>query len=218
LRRAFPLRPAGDKASDEAKEAIAARNVVDGVRLIAEYREDGIGAHRCGRSCTAGRCTAARELDRARIIDDLVDQMDSVCRPAAGREASFTDRRRQHGQTPGAAMLSLDKASSGPRNTRESTRHTARAATHSACVVAMQKHRRSVRGPALPTRTLAALVEPRLKPGLRRCSANPANRLRREFFTARSWTQNDATKIVSWNDLGWRSNARWVKWGWPRSR
>ena len=37
-RRAFPLRPAGTAASDEAQEAIAARDVVDGVRLMDAYR------------------------------------------------------------------------------------------------------------------------------------------------------------------------------------
>ena len=37
-RRAFPLRAAGTSAADEPQEAVAARDVVDGVRLMDAYR------------------------------------------------------------------------------------------------------------------------------------------------------------------------------------
>ncbi len=40
LRQAYPWRPAGDQASDEPQEAVAARDVVDAVALLAAWQEN----------------------------------------------------------------------------------------------------------------------------------------------------------------------------------
>ena len=40
LRLAFPWRPAGQKASDESSESVGARDVIDGVALLALWEED----------------------------------------------------------------------------------------------------------------------------------------------------------------------------------
>ena len=74
FRMKYPLRPAGDNASQEAQEAIAARDVVDGYRLAAECRDHGAA------SALAGIALAqpAHGGQIAAILGDLVDIWDAV--------------------------------------------------------------------------------------------------------------------------------------------
>ncbi len=95
LRRAFPLLPAGRNAGDEAKEAIAARNVIDGVRLVAEYREKGIG--HIAASVLPLVLAASERATIGKIIDELSRPAGRRVGPAARRER-VPGCGRQHGR------------------------------------------------------------------------------------------------------------------------
>jgi len=197
LRRAFPLAPAGSKASDEAKEAISARNVIDGVRLIAEYREKGIG-HIAASIAPAVVLTASEQSLIAAIINDLVDQMDSVADLMLAESVFHIAGGDMDGA--GAAMLSLDKQQRPPETRGIDTPHSTRGYTQRV-VVAMQS---SALGPwaGVADTDLAALVEPRLNAWLASLLGNPANYVFGANIFSAVLDPNDATKILSWSDSG----------------
>ena len=70
FRRAFPMKPSGP--GPEVRREHPARDVVDGVRLIAEYREKGIDV------ISPATVPVAERPKVAPFIDDLIDLMDSV--------------------------------------------------------------------------------------------------------------------------------------------
>jgi len=197
LRRAFPLAPSGDKASDEAKEAISARNVIDGVRLISEYREEGID-HIAAAIAPAVVLTAAEKNLIAAIIDDLVDQMDSVADLLLAESVFHIAGGNM--DNAGAAMLSLDKQQRPPETRGVDTPHSTRGYTQRV-VVAMQN---TTLGPwaGVADTDVAALVEPRLNAWLATLLGNPANYVFGANIFSAVLDPNDATKIVSWNDSG----------------
>lgn len=197
LRRAFPLMPAGEKASDEAKEAIAARNVVDGVRLIAEYRAKGVGPIAASTDPPLV-LSAAEQATMARILDDLLDQMDSVADLVLAESVFQVSGGNMDGA--GAAMQSLDKQQRPPDARVVDTPRSTRGYTQRV-VVAMQS---AALGPwaGVADNDLAAQVEPCLNAWLGGLLGDPA----RYVFQARLMDAilDDAVspKIVSWTDSG----------------
>ncbi len=197
LRRAFPLMPAGDKAGDEAKEAISARNVIDGVRLIAEYRASGIGPILASTDPPLA-LAAAEQAAIARIIDDLLDQMDSVSDLMIAESVFQVAGGNMDGA--GAAMQSLDKQQRPPEARAIDTPHSTRGYTQRV-VVALQS---VALGPwaGIANNDLAAQVEPRLNAWLARLLGDPADYV----FGARVMNAvlDDSVppKIVSWADSG----------------
>ena len=196
LRRAFPLRPAGEKASDEAKEAIAARDVIDGVRLVAEYRDQGIG--HIASAVLPLVLSAADQALIAKIIDDLLDQLDSVSDLLLAESVFQVAGGNMDGA--GAAMLALDKQQRPPETRGIDTPHSTRGYTQRV-VVAMQSE---ALGPwaGVADDDLAALVEPRLNAWLAGLLGDPANyRFGARIFSA-VLDADDPSKILSWTDSG----------------
>jgi hypothetical protein len=195
LRKAFPLRPAGEKASDEAKEAIAARDVIDGVRLVAEYREKGIG-HIAASVLPALVLNPGEQTLIGRIIDDLVDQLDSVSDLLLAESVFHIAGGNMDGA--GAAMLSLDKQQRPPETRGVDTPHSTRGYTQRV-VVAMQS---VALGPwaGVADDDLAALVEPRLNAWLASLFGDPSNYVFGASVFTPVFDEDDPAKIVSWED------------------
>ncbi|MEO7114521.1 MAG: hypothetical protein ABIZ18_01545, partial [Caldimonas sp.] len=165
-RRAFPLRAAGTSAADEPQEAVAARDVVDGVRLMDAYRTakatfavPGVPAA----LTQAGGAIAA-------IIEDLLDQMDSVSDLLVAESVHQMVGGNMEGA--GAAMSTLDKQSRPPEPRVVETQRSTRGYTQRV-VVAMQSSD-SGSWAELSAGDLAAQVEPRLNAWLARLLGDPA--------------------------------------------
>ncbi len=197
LRRAFPLRPAGEKATDEARESIAARDVIDGVRLVAEYREKGIN-HIAASVQPAVTLSAGERQTIKAIIDDLVDQLDSVADLLLAESVFQIAGGNMDGA--GAAMLALDKQQRPPDTRGLDTPHSTRGYTQRV-VVAMQTDQIGPWAGAADD-DIAAAVEPRLNAWLAGLLGDPASFV----FGARVFNAvldpGDATRIVSWTDSG----------------
>ena len=195
FRRAFPLLPAGEKANDEAKEAIAARDVIDGVRLVAEYREKGINHI----AQSVELALPAAELGViGKIIDDLVDQLDSVADLLLAESVFQITGGNMDGA--GAAFQTLDKQQRPPDTRGVDTPHSTRGYTQRV-VVAMQTEQL---GPwaGVADHDLAAVVEPRLNAWLAALLGDPSKYLfGARLFTAVSGA-HDPSKIESWIDSG----------------
>ena len=197
LRRAFPLMPAGEKASDEASEAIAARNVIDGVRLIAQYRASGV-ASIAAATAPPLVLSGAEQSILSRILDDLLDQMDSVADLMLAESVFQVSGGNMDGA--GAAMQSLDKQQRPPEprvtDTPRSTRgHTQRV------VIAMQ----STAAPGwagVAEGDLAAQVEPRLSAWLAGLLGDPGQYLFGAKLMDAVLDNSTPPKIVSWADSG----------------
>jgi hypothetical protein len=196
LRKAFPLRPAGTRAGAEAQEAIAARDVIDGVRLIAEYREHGIG--HIAASVLPLVLSPGDLAVMAAVIDDLLDQMDSVADLLLAESVFQVAGGNMDGA--GAAMLALDRQQRPPETRGIDTPHSTRGYTQRV-VVAMQS---DALGPwaGVADDDLAARVEPRLNAWLASLLGDPASYV----FGARIFQSvldaGDPTRIVSWSDSG----------------
>jgi hypothetical protein len=198
LRRAFPLRPAGDKASDEAKEAIAARDVIDGVRLVAEYREKGI-AHVA--ASVLPLVMAPGELAVIeKIVDDLVDQLDSVSDLLLAESVFHVAGGNMDGA--GAAMLALDKQQRPPETRGVDTPHSTRGYTQRVVAVMQSEQLGAWAGAA--DDDLAARVEPRLNAWLAALLGDPANYVFGARVFAAVLDDGDPPKIASWADSGVR--------------
>ena len=165
-RRAFPLRPAGTTASDEAQEAIAARDVVDGVRLMDAYRNAkatfAIGGVPVALTHAGGAIAV--------LIEDLLDQMDSVSDLLVAESVHRMVGGSMEGA--GAAMLTLDKQTRPPDTQVVATPHATRGYTQRV-VVAIES---GDAGPwaDLSAQDLAARVEPRLNAWLARLLGDPS--------------------------------------------
>ena len=201
LRRAFPLRPAGEKASNEAKEAIAARDVIDGVRLVAEYREKGIG--HIAASVLPLVLTAPEQGQIAKIIDDLLDQMDSVADLLLAESVFQVAGGNMDGA--GAAMLTLDKQQRPPETRVTETPHSTRGYTQRV-VVAMQSELLGAWA-GVADDDLAAQVEPKLNAWLAALLGDPANHVFGAQVFDAVLDDADPPKIVSWVDSGARLEA-----------
>ena len=196
LRRAFPLTPSGLKNTDEAREAISARNVIDGVRLIAEYREKGIG--HIATSVSPLVLTTAEQTLIGKIIDDLIDQLDSVADLLLAESVFHVAGGNMDGA--GAAMLSMDKQQRPPETRGIDTPHSTRGYTQRV-VVALQS---SAVGPwaGVADDDLAARVEPRLNAWLAAILGDPAKYVFGAHVFNAVFDTNDPTKIASWSDSG----------------
>jgi hypothetical protein len=195
LRNGFPLAPAGKDKAAQPKEAIAARDVIDGVRLVAEYREKGIG-----HIATTAKLdlTDTEKTLISRLIDDLADQMDSVADLLLAE--SVFQVAGGNMDRAGAAMMTLDKQQRPPETRGLDTPRSTRGYTQRV-VVAMQS---AAVGPwaGVADGDLAGRVEPRLNAWLAALLGDP----KKYVFGARVFTAafdpEDPKKIVAWNDAG----------------
>lgn len=197
LRRAYPLIPAGDGAGDEAKESIAARNVIDGVRLIAEYRAKGIGPVLASADPPLA-VAPAEQATIARIIDDLLDQMDSVSDLLIAESVFQVAGGNMDGA--GAAMQSLDKQQRPPDARVVDTPHSTRGYTQRV-VVALQSEATGAWS-AIADDDLAARVEPRLNAWLAGLLGDPAKYVFGASVMNAVFDDSEPPKIVSWADAG----------------
>ena len=196
LRRAFPLLPAGRNAGDEAKEAIAARNVIDGVRLVAEYREKGIG--HIAASVLPLVLAASERATIGKIIDELSDQLDAVSDLLLAESVFQVAGGNMDGA--GAAMVALDKQERPPETRAVDTPHSTRGYTQRV-VVAMQS---TSLGPwaGVADGDLAAQVEPRLNAWLASLLGAPGGYVFGASIFDAVFDAADPAKIVSWADTG----------------
>jgi hypothetical protein len=166
-RRAFPLRPVGTAASDEPQEAIAARDVVDGVRLMDAYRTNKAAFAITGVPIALTHAGGAIAL----LIEDLLDQMDSVSDLLVAE--SVHQMVGGNLEAAGAAMLTLDKQNRPIEPRVVETPHSTRGYTQRV-VVAMES---ADAGPwaGLSGGDLAARVEPRLNAWLARLLGEPSS-------------------------------------------
>ena len=194
--RAFPLRPAGEQASDEAQESIAARDVVDGVRLIAEYREHGIG--HIAASVLPLVLNPGELAIIGGIIDDLLEQMDSVSDLLLAESVFQIAGGNMDGA--GAAMLALDRQQRPPDTRGIDTPHSTRGYTQRV-VIAMQS---IALGPwaGIADDDLAALVEPRLNSWIGSMIGDPAGFVFGARIFKAVMADDDESKIISWEDSG----------------
>ena len=199
-RRAFPLRPVGTKATDEPQEAVAARDVVDGVRLMDAYRTAK------ATFAIVGVPPALTQVGGAiaAIIEDLLDQMDSVSDLLVAE--SVHQMVGGNLESAGAAMSTLDKQTRPPEPRVVETQRSTRGYTQRV-VVAMQS---GDAGPwaELSAGDLAAQVEPRLNAWLARLLGDPA---RYEFvgkvlvapaIAGDPWVDNGTTLTAGVSELG----------------
>jgi hypothetical protein len=195
LRTGFPLVPAGKDKAAEAKEAIAARNVTDGVRLVAEYREKGIGHI----ATTAKLTLTPDELTLiSKIIDDLADQMDSVADLLLAESVFHVAGGNM--DRAGAALQALDKQQRPPETRGIDTPRSTRGYTQR-LVAAMQSTAVGAWA-GVADDDLAASVEPRLNAWLATLLGDPKNYVfGARVFTA-AFDPADPKKIVAWNDAG----------------
>lgn len=159
FRRAFPLVPAGETAADEPGDAIAARNVADGVRLVAEYREKGIAG------ITPAGVPAADQPRLAAAIDELADQLDAVADLLIADSVHHIAGGNL--DAAGASMQAIDQQQRPPETRVADTPHATRGYAQRV-VVALQ----SSDAPDWPA-DLAARVEPRLNAWLARLLGAP---------------------------------------------
>ncbi len=190
-RRVFPLRPTGD-TPEPGDENIAARDVIDGVRLIAEYRDKGINA------ISPAAVPAADRPKVAGFIDDLLDLMDSVSDLLVSE--SVHQIVGGNLDAAGAAMLALDKQARPPEARVVETPHGTRGYTQR--VVAVMQTINP--GPWAQINDLASMVEPRLNAWLARLLGDPA----RFRFEARVLRHVDTGEVFDgrplrrWEDTG----------------
>jgi hypothetical protein len=199
-RRAFPLRPAGTAASDEAQEAIAARDVVDGVRLMDAYRTAKATFAIVGVPPALTHAGGAIAV----LIEDLLDQMDSVSDLLVAESVHRMVGGNLEGA--GAAMLTLDKQARPPDTQVVATPHSLRGYTQRV-VVAIES---GDAGPwaDLSAEDLAARVEPRLNAWLARLLGDPS----KYEFVAKvlvapatpgdAWVENGTTLVAGIAELG----------------
>ncbi|WP_367847067.1 hypothetical protein [Rhodoferax sp. WC2427] len=165
-RQAYPLRPAGASPQDEASESIAARDVVDGVRLMDAYRT----ARAAGTAFKVPGVPDALLLPHAEIavlIDDLLEQMDAVSDLLVSESVYQMVSGNLDGA--GAAMMTLDKQTRPPEPRVADTPHSTRGYTQR-LVVALES---ADPGPWAVEGELTARMEPRLNAWLARLLGDP---------------------------------------------
>jgi hypothetical protein len=197
LRRAYPLMPSGEQASDEPKEAISARHVIDGVRLVHDYQTKGIGPVLAATSPPL--VLSPQDQDKVeKIIDDLLDQMDSVSDLLIAESVFQVAGGNMDGA--GAAMQALDKQQRPPDTRVMDTPRSTRGYTQRV-VVAMQP---TGLGPwaGVADDDLAAQVEPRLNAWLAGLLGDPANYVFSAKLMNAVLDQAQPPRIVGWADSG----------------
>ena len=191
-RKQFPFVPTGPAASDQPKEAISTRDVVDGVRLLHAFRTGGM--------------TAVRPLigvpitDDARtkpILDDLLDQMDAVSDLLIAESVFQMAGGNLDGAS--AAMTAIDKQERPPDTRVADTPHSVRGYTQRV-VVALS----SSDAGAWPSADLSAQLEPRLNAWLAHLLGNPARYVFNARVLKRTRVDNPAPAkpTDTWNDSG----------------
>lgn len=185
FRKAYPLRPAGSKASEEAGESIAARDVVDGVRLLDEARLGTLVLSGLGvTEQTAVKALVAELRDQVDAVSDLMVS-ESVYQLAGGNLAGA-----------GAAMKAIDKQQRPPEPRVIETPRASRGYTQRV-VVALQSG--DAQGwAAFAPDELSARVEPRLNAWLARLLGDPA----RFAFAARVLELQTVGGAAQWIDKG----------------
>ncbi len=190
-RKQFPLKPAGASYDDQPQEAIAARDVVDGVRLIDTYRSGGMAAVR------PPTVPPSDDAATQAILDDLLDQMDAVADLLLAESVFQMAGGNLEGAS--AAMTALDKQERPPETRVADTPHSTRGYTQRV-VVALA----SIDAGPWPADDLSARLEPRLNAWLARLMGDPA----RYRFYARVLRKTvvanppPAAPTVSWTDDG----------------
>ena len=159
-RKQFPYKPSGP--GPETGENIAARDVIDGLRLLAEYRDKGIDA-----ISPASVPTADRPKVKV-FIDELVDLLDAVSDLLLSESVYQLVGGNLDGSA--AAMSVLDKQTRPPEPRVVQTPHSTRGYTQRV-VVALQD---SDAGAWAALDDLPSMVEPRLNAWLARLLGDPA--------------------------------------------
>ncbi|WP_394788312.1 hypothetical protein [Rhodoferax sp.] len=192
-RQAFPLRPAGADSSDEAKESIAARDVVDGVRLMDAYRNAKASFKVSGVPAALTQQGGAIAL----CIEDLLEQMDAVSDLLISESVYQMVGGNLDGA--GAAMMTLDKQTRPPEPRVVETPHATRGYTQRVVVALESTDLGGWAGVA--DDELIARMEPRLNAWLARLFGDPAN----YAFTAKALTPP--------TDVGDGAGAGWIDSG-----
>nr|WP_315186619.1 hypothetical protein [uncultured Albidiferax sp.] len=200
-RQAFPLRPAGATPQDEASESIAARDVVDGVRLMDAYRT----ARAAGTAFKVPGVPDALLLPHAAIavlIDDLLEQMDAVSDLLVSESVYQMVGGNLDGA--GAAMMTLDKQTRPPEPRVADTPHSTRGYTQR-LVVALES---ADPGPWAAEGELIARMEPRLNAWLARLLGDPSRyQFRAQVFSPPTemngdWVVTDTVLTARITELG----------------
>lgn len=200
FRRAFPLRPAGSSSGDEAKEEIAARDVVDGVRMMDAYR-----INKAVFAVTGVPVALTHQGGAiADVIDDLLDQMDSVSDLLISESVYQMVGGNMEGA--GAAMMTLDKQTRPPETRVVETPYSTRGYTQRVVVALQSTTLGDWAGVA--DDEISARMEPRLNAWLARLLGNPA----RYEFVAKvfappaspgdPWTDTGKTLVAGIAELG----------------
>ena len=188
-RQAYPLNPAGAGPADEPAEAVAARDVVDGVRLMDAYRKARPGFTIPGVPAALTQAGGAI----AGFIDDLLDQMDSVSDLLISE--SVFQMVGGNMDAAGAAMMTLDKQTRPPEPRVVQTPHSTRGYSQRLVVTIEQSALGAWAGVA--DDELAAKVEPRLNAWLAGLLGDPV----RYEFVAKALSP-PAQPGQGWTDSG----------------
>ena len=188
-RKAYPLNPAGAGPGDEPAESVAARDVVDGVRLMDAYRTTRPSFNIPGVPAALTQPGGAM----AGFIDDLLDQMDSVSDLLISE--SVFQMVGGNMDAAGAAMMTLDKQTRPPEPRVVETPHSTRGYSQR-LVVAMEGVDLGAWA-GVADNELAARMEPRLNAWLARLLGDPAN----YAFAAKALAP-PAQAGLGWTDSG----------------
>jgi hypothetical protein len=187
-RRRYPLRPTG--AGPDTGEDIDARDVVDGVRLVDEYRKGGIDG------VSPVNVPGADRTQIKPVIDALIDQLDAVSDLLVAESVHQLVGGNVDGSA--AAMAALDKQARPPEPRVVDTPHSTRGYTQR--VVAVMNTENA--GAWAPLDDLPAQVEPRLNAWIARLLGDPA----RWVFAARvlrrvdTGERYDGRPVLRWDD------------------
>ena len=187
-RRRYPLRPTG--AGADTGENISARDVIDGVRLVDEYRKGGISGVSPDNVLNADRVMIEP------VIVGLIDQLDAVSDLLVAESVHQLVGGNVDGSA--AAMSALDKQTRPPEPRVVDTPHSTRGYTQR--VVAVMQSVNA--GAWAPLNDLPAQIEPRLNAWIARWLGDPA----RFVFAARllervdTGEKYDGRSIFRWDD------------------
>lgn len=187
-RRRYPLRPTG--AGADTGEDISARDVIDGVRLVDEYRKGGIAG------VSPSNVPNADRVKIEPVIVRLIDQLDAVSDLLVAESVHQLVGGNVDGSA--AAMAALDKQTRPPEPRVVDTPHSTRGYTQR--VVAVMQ---SINAGAWATlNDLPAQVEPRLNAWIARWLGDTA----RYVFAARlmervpTGDEYDGRPVFRWDD------------------
>lgn len=188
FRRRYPLKPTG--AGADTGENIDARDVIDGVRLVDEFRKGGIAG------VSPDNVPAADRAQLKPIVDSLIDQLDAVSDLLVAESVHQLVGGNVDGSA--AAMSALDKQTRPPEPRVVDTPHSTRGYTQR--VVAVMTSQNA--GAWAPANDLPAQVEPRLNAWIARLLGDPARfvfgaRVLRRVDTGERY---DGRPVFRWDD------------------